>query len=150
MGFEPRILGFACNWCAYAAADLAGVIRMQYPTNIRLIRVMCSGMVHPRMIVKAFASGADGVLVMGCNPGECHYVEGIFKAKARARVVEEVIEVMGIERERFQIVWCSAVEVDKFVEAVTSMTEKIKQLGPSLYNRKTFPNQIIRGKLNDC
>lgn len=131
MGFEPRIIAFTCNWCAYAAADLAGVVRMQYPPNVRIIRVMCTGMVHPNLVMEAFQLGADGVMVMGCQPGECHYVDGNVKAEARLAVVREMMDAMGIEEERFRLAWCSAAEADRFVAAVTEATELLKTLGPS-------------------
>jgi F420-non-reducing hydrogenase iron-sulfur subunit len=131
MGFEPKIIAFTCNWCAYAAADLAGIARMQYPAGMRAIRVMCSGMVHPNLVMEAFQRGADGVMVMGCHPGECHYVDGNLKAEARLVVLTETLEAMGLEEERFRLVWCSAAEADRFVAAVTDMTELLRVLGPS-------------------
>jgi len=131
MGLEPRIVAFTCNWCAYAAADLAGIVRMQYPPNVRIIRVMCTGMVHPNLVMEAFQLGADGVMVMGCQPGECHYVDGNVKAEARLAVVTEMMDAMGIEEERFRLVWCSAAEAERFVAAVTDMTELLRVLGPS-------------------
>ena len=131
MGLEPRIVAFTCNWCAYAAADLAGSVRMQYPPNSRIIRVMCTGMVHPNLVMEAFQLGADGVMVMGCQPGECHYVDGNVKAEARLAVVTEMMDAMGVEEERFRLVWCSAAEAERFVAAVTDMTEFLRILGPS-------------------
>jgi F420-non-reducing hydrogenase iron-sulfur subunit len=133
MGFEPKILAFTCNWCAYAAADLAGVTRLQYPPSVRMIRVMCTGMVHPNLVVEAFQLGADGVMVMGCHPGDCHYVDGNVKAEARLAVLNEILENMGLEEERFRLVWCSAAEADRFVAAVTEMTDVLRGLGPSPY-----------------
>jgi F420-non-reducing hydrogenase iron-sulfur subunit len=131
MEFEPKIIAFTCNWCAYAAADLAGIARMQFPAGMRTIRVMCSGMVHPNLVMEAFQLGADGVMVMGCHPGECHYVDGNLKAEARLLVLTETLEAMGLEEERFRLVWCSAAEADRFVAAVTDMTELLRELGPS-------------------
>ncbi len=131
MGFEPKIIAFTCNWCAYAAADLAGIVRMQYPNSIRMIRVMCTGMVHPNLVQEAFQLGADGVMVMGCHPGDCHYVDGNVKAEARLVVLNEMLETMGLEEERFRLVWCSAAEAERFVAAVTEMTEVLRELGPS-------------------
>lgn len=131
MGFEPKIVAFTCNWCAYAAADLAGIIRMQYPHNVRMIRVMCTGMVHPNLVLEAFQLGADGVMVMGCHPGDCHYVDGNLKAEARLVVLNEMLETMGLEEERFRLVWCSAAEAERLVAAVTDMTDVLRELGPS-------------------
>lgn len=131
MESDPKIIAFTCNWCAYAAADLAGIARLQYPPSLRTIRVMCTGMVHPNLVLEAFQLGADGVMVMGCHPGECHYVDGNAKAEARLVVLTEILETMGLEEERFRLVWCSAAEADRFVAAVNDMTETLKELGPS-------------------
>jgi F420-non-reducing hydrogenase iron-sulfur subunit len=131
MGFEPKIVAFTCNWCAYAAADLAGIIRMQYPHSVRMIRVMCTGMVHPNLVLEAFQLGADGVMVMGCHPGDCHYVDGNLKAEARLVVLNEMLETRGLEEERFRLVWCSAAEAERLVAAVTDMTDQLRELGPS-------------------
>jgi len=131
MGFEPKIVAFTCNWCAYAAADLAGIIRMQYPHSVRMIRVMCTGMVHPNLVLEAFQLGADGVMVMGCHPGDCHYVDGNLKAEARLVVLNEMLETMGLEVERFRLVWCSAAEAERLAAAVTDMTDQLRELGPS-------------------
>ncbi len=136
MEFEPRILAFNCNWCSYAAADLAGTARIQYPSNIRIIRVMCSGMVHPNLVMEAFTAGADGVMVMGCRLGECHYQEGNYKAEARLAVVETMLEALGLERERFGLVWCSSAEAERFAGAVRAMTKTAVELGPSPYRRE--------------
>jgi F420-non-reducing hydrogenase iron-sulfur subunit len=132
-GFEPKILAFSCNWCSYAAADLAGTARAQYPTNLRIIRVMCSGMVHPNMIAEAFQLGADGVLVMGCHLGECHYQDGNQRAKARLSVVEEMLSLLGLEQERFRLVWCSSAESERFASIAREVTGILKELGPSPY-----------------
>jgi F420-non-reducing hydrogenase iron-sulfur subunit len=131
--FEPLLLAFCCNWCSYAGADLAGVSRIQYPPNVRIIRVMCSGMVHPSLVVDALTKGADGVLICGCHPGDCHYREGNLKAEARAEAIRVMLEDMGIEEERFRLEWISASEATKFAEVVRGMIEKIKELGPSPY-----------------
>jgi len=130
MPFEPKIIAFCCNWCAYAAADLAGISRMEYPSNIRIIRVMCSGMVHPETVIEAFSLGADGVMILGCPLGECHYREGNYKALARAEMLSSLLEDFGIHPQRFQITWVSSTEPDKFVATVKQMTRRIKQLGP--------------------
>ncbi len=131
--FEPLIVGFCCNWCSYAGADLAGVSRMQYPPNIRFIRVMCSGMIHPNLVVDALTKGADGVLMCGCHPGDCHYLEGNLKAEARAEAIELMLQDFGIEPERFRLEWVSASEGGRFAQVVSEMTEEVRQLGPSPY-----------------
>lgn len=131
--FEPLIIGFCCNWCSYAGADLAGVSRIQYPPNIRLIRVMCSGMVHPNLVMDALTKGADGILICGCHPGDCHYQEGNLKAEARAEAIKLMLQDFGIEEERFRLEWISASEGRKFAEVVTEMVDQIKKLGPSPY-----------------
>ena len=131
--FEPLIIGFCCNWCSYAGADLAGVSRLQYPPNVRIIRVMCSGMVHPNLVIDALTKGADGVLMCGCHPGDCHYLEGNLKAEKRAEAIELMLQDFGIEEERFRLEWVSASEGPRFAQVVTEMVEKIKELGPSTY-----------------
>ncbi len=128
--FEPRIIGFLCNWCSYAGADLAGVSRLKYPANIRIIRVMCSGRVEPAFVLKAFAEGADGVLISGCHPGDCHYLEGNHKAAARARMMERLLAQFGVEPQRFRLAWASANEGEKFAGIVKEMVEAIRPLGP--------------------
>jgi len=130
--FEPTIIGFLCNWCAYAGADLAGISRIQYPTNIRIIRVMCSGRVDPAFILEAFKNGADGVLVAGCHPpNDCHYISGNLKALRRTMLLKEVLKELGIEPERLRIEWISASEGDKFATVIREMVEEIKKLGPN-------------------
>ncbi len=130
--FEPTIIGFLCNWCAYAGADLAGISRIQYPTNIRIIRVMCSGRVDPAFILEAFKNGADGVLVAGCHPpNDCHYISGNLKALRRTVLLKEVLKELGIEPERLRIEWISASEGDKFATVIREMVEEIKKLGPN-------------------
>lgn len=131
MEFEPRILGFLCNWCSYAGSDLAGTSRMQYPTNIRCIRVMCSGRVDPTFVLKAFAEGADGVLVAGCHPGDCHYVAGNYKAERRIKLLQDLLADLGIERERLMLRWISASEGEIFASTMKEFTETIRKLGPS-------------------
>jgi F420-non-reducing hydrogenase iron-sulfur subunit len=127
--FEPKIIGFLCNWCAYAEGDLAGVIRAQYLPNMRPIRVMCSGMVHPDLVMEAFKHGADGVIIMGCHVGQCHYNDGNSKALARGDVIKIVLEDMGVEPERFAIVWVSSAEGQRFAGVINDFTEKIIKLG---------------------
>jgi len=130
--FEPKIVGFLCNWCAYAGADLAGVSRMQYPPNLRIIRVMCSGRVDPSFILEAFKFGADGVLVAGCHlPSDCHYLAGNFKAQRRILMLKELLKQLGIEPERLRLEWISAAEGEKFAKVVKEMVAEIKRLGPS-------------------
>jgi len=131
-GFEPKIIGFLCNWCAYAGADLAGVSRIQYPPNIRIIRVMCSGRIDPVFILEAFKNGADGVLVAGCHlPSDCHYISGNFKALRRVMLLKKVLQDLGVEPERLRLEWVSASEGDKFAAIVRDMVEELKGLGPN-------------------
>jgi len=131
-GFEPKIIGFLCNWCSYAGADLAGVSRIQYPPNIRIIRVMCSGRIDPAFVLEAFKDGADGVLVAGCHlPSDCHYISGNFKAMRRINLLKRVLKDFGIEPERLRLEWVSASEGDKWASVVKSMVEDLKKLGPS-------------------
>ena len=128
--FEPIIIGFTCNWCSYRAADMAGTSRMKYPPNIRLIRLMCSGRLDPTFILKAFAGGADAVLVSGCHPGDCHYIEQNYKALRRFQLLKRVVAQMGIEPQRLKLLWASAAEGAIFTEEVTKFTEEIRTLGP--------------------
>ncbi len=129
-GFEPTIVVFACHWCTYQAINLAGTSRMKYPPNVRVIRVMCSGRIDPQFVIEAFKNGADGVLVAGCHPGDCHYVNGNMKTMRRTVMLEKLLQDMGIEKERFRREWISAAEAKKWVEVVTEMVEQIKKLGP--------------------
>ncbi len=131
--FEPVIVGFCCNWCSYAGADLAGVSRFQYPPNLRIIRVMCSGMVHPNLVIDALTKGADGVLICGCHIGDCHYLDGNVKAENRKEAIELMLEDFGIEPERFRLEWISASEGPRFAEVIREMTESVRALGPSMY-----------------
>jgi F420-non-reducing hydrogenase iron-sulfur subunit len=128
--FEPTIMGFLCQWCSYTGADLAGTSRMQYPPNIRVTRVMCSGRVDPTFVAQAFADGADGVLIAGCHPGDCHYSEGNYRTMRRYPVFMNLFEQFGIERERVRLEWISASEGEKFAQVVKEMTENLKALGP--------------------
>jgi len=129
--YEPTIITFCCNWCSYAGADLAGVSRQQYPPNLRIIRVMCSGMVHPNLIIDALTKGADGVLMCGCHLGDCHYLEGNVKAENRKEAIELMLEDFGLEPERFRLEWVSASEGPRFAELAREMTETVRALGPS-------------------
>lgn len=128
--FEPRIVGFLCKWCTYSGADLAGTSRMKYPPNMIPIRVMCSGRVDPTFVLTAFAKGADAVFIGGCHPGDCHYLEGNYKALGRYLILSKMLEQFGIEKERFQLAWVSAAEAKRFVEVITRMTEEVRRLGP--------------------
>jgi F420-non-reducing hydrogenase iron-sulfur subunit len=129
--FKPKIIAFCCNWCAYAGADLAGVSRFQMPTDVRVIRVMCSGRVPPELVIRALANGLDGVMILGCHPGECHYSEGNYLTRRRAHVLKRLLDYIGIEPERFQLRWVSAAEGAKFSAVVKEITEKITALGPN-------------------
>lgn len=128
--FEPIIIGFLCNWCSYRAADLAGTSRLHYAPNMRPIRVMCSGRVDPQFVLKAFKEGADGVMIAGCHPGECHYVEGNIKTMRRFYLLRRLLNQWGIEEDRLQLVWASASEGTILAEAVDRMTEQVRALGP--------------------
>ncbi|MFH1220952.1 MAG: hydrogenase iron-sulfur subunit [Candidatus Eisenbacteria bacterium] len=129
-GFEPRIVGFLCKWCTYSGADLAGTSRMKYPPNVIPIKVMCSGRVDPTFVLTAFARGADGVFIGGCHPGDCHYLEGNYKALGRYLILSRMLEQFGIEKERFQLAWISAAEAKRFVDVITKVTEDVRKLGP--------------------
>ncbi|MGB6838249.1 MAG: hydrogenase iron-sulfur subunit [Dehalococcoidia bacterium] len=134
-GFEPIIVGFFCNWCSYAGADLAGTSRIHYPPNLRVVRVMCSGRVDERLVLKAFTVGADGVLVCGCHPGDCHYQRGNLNARRRVTGLKPFLEAVGIGGDRLRLEWISASEGQKVAETVTSFVQTIKQLGPSPFGR---------------
>ena len=128
--FEPKIIGFLCNWCSYAGADLAGVSRIQYPPNIRIIRVMCSGRIDPAFVLEAFKDGADGVLVAGCHlPSDCHYISGNWKMKARMDALAPMLQKLGLTSERFRVEYVSAAEGVRFAEVVGEITEQMHALG---------------------
>ncbi len=140
MNFEPRILGFLCNWCSYAGADLAGVSRIQYPPNMRVIRVMCSGRVDPKFIFEGLLQGLDGVFVMGCHIGDCHYLEGNYEAEKKFKLVKKFLEIIGME-ERVRLDWVSASEGARFGEVVSDFVNYIKKIGPSpLYGNEKDNN----------
>jgi F420-non-reducing hydrogenase iron-sulfur subunit len=139
-GYEPRIVAFFCNWCTYLAADLAGTSRLKYAPNVRVIRLMCSGRVDAQFVLEAFAKGADGVLIGGCHPGDCHYQEGNYKALRRYRLLKRVLQGMGIEEERFRLEWISASEADRLKEVVNDMVAKVKALGPA---RAPIPRELV-------
>ena len=128
--FEPKIVAFFCNWCTYLAADLAGTSRVKYAPNIRVIRTMCSGRVDPQFVLDAFARGADGVLIGGCHPGDCHYQEGNYKTLRRVHMLRRVLHEMGIEDDRFRLEWISASEAERLKTVVNDMVEKVRALGP--------------------
>jgi len=134
--FEPRILGFLCNWCSYAGADLAGVSRISYPTNIRIVRTMCSGRVDPLHVLEAFRQGIDGVLVTGCHPGDCHYATGNYACEKRVRFLKDVLAQIGIDPRRLRLEWVSASEGGKFAKVVKEMIEEVRKLGPSPLRRE--------------
>jgi len=129
--FEPNIIGFLCNWCSYAGADLAGTSRMKYPANIKTIRVMCSGRVDPVYILEALKKGADGVLVAGCHPGDCHYQSGNYKANRRMKLLKKMLIEVGLEPERVRFEYVSASEGKKYADLINEMTEDIRKLGPN-------------------
>ena len=138
--FEPVIVGFLCNWCSYRAADLAGTARIKYAPNLRPIRVMCSGRVDPQFVLQALRSGADGVLIAGCHPGECHYVNGNIKALRRFSLLRKTLEQWGIEQERVQLLWASASEGTILAATVDRMTEEVRALGPLRWGEKVLGN----------
>ncbi|HCJ10991.1 MAG TPA: hypothetical protein DHW14_07490 [Clostridiales bacterium] len=129
-GWEPKVVAFLCNWCSYTGADLAGISRLKYPANLRIIRVMCSGRVSPAFVLKAFHEGADGVLVGGCHPGDCHYLEGNYKTLKRKLVFERLLEQFGIEPGRFRLEWISGGEGDKFARVAEELVKTVRELGP--------------------
>ncbi|NQT85282.1 hydrogenase iron-sulfur subunit [bacterium] len=128
--FQPRIVAFVCNWCTYAGADLAGTSRFKYPTNVRVVRVPCSGRVDPLYVVKAFERGADGVLVSGCHPGDCHYAEGNYYARRRWTIFRDLMFYLGIEPDRLQFSWVSAAEGAKWADLINDLTVKLQNIGP--------------------
>ena len=143
--FEPRIISFLCNWCSYAGADLAGVSRIQYPPNIRVIRVMCSGRVDPVIVLEMFANGADGILVMGCHPGECHYLEGNLYAERRIKMLKKLMTCAGLESERLRLEWVSAAEGARFADIVKDFTNQLKSLGRSPLAEETPDETLLAG-----
>ncbi len=137
--WEPKIIAFFCNWCTYGAADLAGVSRFQYPPNIRVIRVPCSGRISPKFILSALRKGVDGVWVSGCHPGDCHYIDGNYYARRKFTLFKNLMEHMGIEPGRLQFSWISSAESTKFVKVVTEVTNDIRALGPANRMIKEMP-----------
>ena len=130
MDFKPSLIVYVCNWCSSVAADTAGRKREEYPAGIKLIKVMCSGRIDPQFILRSFEQGADGVMVLGCHPGDCHYIEGNYKALKRYKLLKNILSDFHIESERFQLEWVSASEADRFVDVVNKMYENIKKIGP--------------------
>jgi F420-non-reducing hydrogenase iron-sulfur subunit len=130
MSYEPKLVGFLCNWCSYTGADLAGTSRLHYPPNIRIIRVMCSARIDPSFVLQALGKGADGVLICGCHPGDCHYSEGNYKAMRRYPLLKRVLSDYGIEPERVRLEWVSASEGQRFADVVADMTARLRALGP--------------------
>jgi F420-non-reducing hydrogenase iron-sulfur subunit len=141
-GFSPRIVAFFCNWCTYTAADLAGTARMKYAPNVRVIKVMCSGRVDPQFVLTAFREGADGVLIGGCHPGDCHYQEGNHKALRRYRLLKRLLAQMGVEDERCRLEWISASEGDKVQHVINDMVARVKELGPLKLVRPPEPAKM--------
>ncbi|MGP8070461.1 MAG: hydrogenase iron-sulfur subunit [Candidatus Bathyarchaeia archaeon] len=137
--FEPKIVGFLCRWCAYTGADLAGLSRINYPPNVTPIRVNCSGRVDPTLVLKALASGADGVLIAGCHPGDCHYINGNWKTIKRFKLLQKLLDQFGVEKERVRLEWVSASEGGRYASIVESMTEELRTLGPLNWNRVVIP-----------
>lgn len=137
--FEPNIVAFLCNWCSYAGADLTGTTRTHYPPTVKVIRVMCTGRVNPLFVVQALRQGADGVLISGCHPGECHYLKGNFLARRRFLLMKNLLEYMGIDPSRIRMSWVSASEGKKFADVITEITEDIKKLGPLQSFKRNIP-----------
>lgn len=137
--FEPVIIGFTCNWCSYRAADMAGSSRIKYPPNVRLIRLMCSGRVDPTFVLKALSEGADGVLITGCHPGDCHYLEQNYKTLRRHRLLQRTLEQLGIEPDRVKLSWSSAAEGAQFAQTLTEFVEAVRALGPLNWPARPLP-----------
>jgi F420-non-reducing hydrogenase iron-sulfur subunit len=129
--YEPTIIAFTCNWCTYTAADLAGTSRLSYPPNVRLIRVMCTGMVDPKYVIKALLEGADAVLISGCHIGDCHYMNGNLKARRRVKLLKELLPRFGFDEQRVKLTWIGASDGIQFAETITEMVPKLKALGPN-------------------
>jgi F420-non-reducing hydrogenase iron-sulfur subunit len=129
--FEPNIVAFTCNWCSYGSADLAGISRLQYPPNAKVIRLMCSGRIDPVMVIESFKNGADGVMVTGCHIGDCHYSTGNHRTQVRFDALQKAMKVMGLNPERLRLLWASASEGQQWAEGITEMTEKIREIGPN-------------------
>ncbi len=129
--YEPTIIAFFCNWCTYTASDLAGTSRLSYPPNVRVIRMMCTGMVDPKYVIKALLEGADGVMISGCHPGDCHYINGNYKARRRVKLLKEILPKFGFDKNRLKLTWIGASDGVKLAEAIDELVTQIKELGPS-------------------
>ena len=147
--FEPTIIGFTCNWCSYRAADLAGTARLKYASNVRLIRLMCSGRLDPTFVLRALSGGADAVMITGCHPGECHYIEQNYKALRRFLLLRRVLAGMGIEPQRVKLVWASAAEGAKFAAETTTFVEEIRKLGPLNWGKNSNQLSVISEQSTD-
>jgi len=145
--FDPLIIGFTCNWCSYRAADMAGTARIKYPHNVRLIRLMCSGRLDPSFVLKALASGADGVLITGCHPGECHYLEQNYKALRRVKLLKRTLKPFGINPDRVKLVWASAAEGVRLAKEISVFVDEIKQFGPLDWPSRIQPEVITEPKI---
>ena len=145
--FEPTIIAFLCNWCSYRAADLAGTSRMKYAPNVRMIRVMCSGRVDPAFVLKAFELGADGVMIAGCHPGECHYLEQNYKTMRRFSMLKHTLRAFGLEDERVRLQWASAAEGALLAKAVDEMVEQVRALGPLNWSQHWMENGEYEGAI---
>ena len=128
--FEPKIIGFFCNWCSYRAADSAGIARVKHPANVRIIRMMCSGRVDPQFVLRAFALGADAVMIAGCHPGECHYVDQNYKTIRRYTMLKHTLKQLGVEEQRLRLVWASAAEGQHLANSISALVEEVRKLGP--------------------
>ncbi len=137
--FEPKIIAFLCNWCSYGGADLAGVSRLQYPPNIRVVRIPCSGRLDPKFILASFRRGADGVWISGCHPGDCHYIAGNYYARRKFALLKGLLEHMGIESGRLHFSWVSSAEATKFQQVVIEVTAAVKAMGPAQHFIKHMP-----------
>jgi F420-non-reducing hydrogenase iron-sulfur subunit len=142
-GFEPKIVAFVCNWCSYGGADIAGSMKLHYTPNVKLIRVMCSGRVDPEFIMEAFHGGADGVMVLGCHPGDCHYIEGNYKTLKRHNILKPLLDQFNIEQDRLYLDWVSASEGEKFARLMDEMNDRITQLGPLNWDKITDTRQGV-------
>jgi coenzyme F420-reducing hydrogenase delta subunit len=129
--YNPTIIAFVCNWCTYTAADLAGTSRLSYPPNVRLIRMMCTGMVDPKYVIKAFLEGADGVLISGCHPGDCHYINGNLKARRRVKLLKEILPRFGFDDRRLKLTWIGASEGTDFAKTMKELVDEVKSIGPN-------------------
>lgn len=144
--FEPKIIAFCCNWCSYAGADLAGVSRLQMPTNFLVLRAMCSARVDPEFVLRAFAKGADGVLVLGCHPADCHYIGGNYRTRRRIALLKMLLEQYGLDPDRLHLEWVSASEGVKFQSTIKDFTEKIREMGPNPLKEAEEESARVKGE----